>query len=886
MSRLSLMILASMAVSLSLSAATPRFTAKPTISRDGERAVVQFEVDRETDVAVYVQNDKGEVVRHLAAGVLGENAPAPLKPGLRQSIAWDGLDDDGKKAEGAPFKVRVALGLKANWGGTAFQDYSGPNHVSSVLGMVAGPDGRVYVTDSRSAWLYWYAAGIHVFRRDGSYEKTIKPFPGNLPPEKLADTKAFVNKRGYLNPFIHRPLGMTFYPYEDEPARQMGMTPDGRLILTVVPSWGGGGRRDTRAATAHLACIDGDGGVPGPTFAGPSLGGMVYKGTAGRDHGPVVQVGAKGKKVFITGLGHRYYNKGYRLKKHPVIYQAPLPAMGPASVFFGDKEKPGSDQTHLNDPRGMALDGKGHLLVADFGNNRVVVLKEADASFVGSFAVTQPEWIGVHPRTGAVYVYSPAKNVLLKFSGWKNAKQVASQELSWVYRGVRKDLRYRQRLSFALEASAEPARIWVGNTMVSPFLGVQTDLGSSFGKLEPAGCFTSVLQGRPASDPTHRMVLCDTLRGLDRIRILDEATGKIRRMRRPAGGNNQGIHCRLDRHGNLYCAAAGGGLWKHDTKGTFAPFPATANDPKLKGYLPAGSTGTTAWERDWYVDRKGDIYAKVRGGMYHGLMHVDVFGPDGKKKRTAIWGVTDGSYGPKVDARGNLYMMECVKPLGQAYPDELKPHIKERRHRHWYDWIYGSIVKFTPRGGNIWLKPRNKTDKPKADPVELPDNFKKEKVYCTFRQPDSILQGALWMMPGVAHCGDMGCGAGGEHCHCTGCDFDVDNFGRVFAPDNGRQRVTVLDTNGNLILHFGAYGNQDYCGPESYVMDPKGKFLRPRKPDDPRDLKSPFANPEIAFNWITGLAVTDRHAYVADCANRRMLRVKLGYASTETCEIK
>jgi hypothetical protein len=33
-------------------------------------------------------------------------------------------------------------------------------------------------------------------------------------------------------------------------------------------------------------------------------------------------------------------------------------------------------------------------------------------------------------------------------------------------------------------------------------------------------------------------------------------------------------------------------------------------------------------------------------------------------------------------------------------------------------------------------------------------------------------------------------------------------------------------------------------------------------------------------------AVTDRHAYVCDLINKRMLRVKLGYAATETCEVK
>jgi hypothetical protein len=372
--------------------------------------------------------------------------------------------------------------------------------------------------------------------------------------------------------------------------------------------------------------------------------------------------------------------------------------------------------------------------------------------------------------------------------------------------------------------------------------------------------------------------------------LLNEATGETRKMGLSPGvatavGINQGTHSRLDRDGNVYSCSAGGGIWKCDPRGKRIPFPATANDPKLKGHIPAGSTGTTAWERDHYVDRKGDIYSKVAGTSYHGLMHVDVFGPDGAKKRTVLFGATDGAYGPRVDPQGNVYMMECVKPAGQPFPDELKPYATDKMVQHWYDWIYGSIVKFPPAGGNILLTTGRKDDHPRAEPVKLPDSVEKRKVHATFRGGDNFLQGALWMAPGVAHVGDMGVSGGGEHCHCTGCDFDVDDFGRAFAPDNGRQRVTVFDTNGNVIAHFGAYGNQDFCGPDSYVLDPQGKFLRPRKPDDPKDLKSPFAEPEIAFNFIIGLAVTDQHAYVADCANRRMLRVKLDYAAAETAPV-
>ena len=125
-------------------------------------------------------------------------------------------------------------------------------------------------------------------------------------------------------------------------------------------------------------------------------------------------------------------------------------------------------------------------------------------------------------------------------------------------------------------------------------------------------------------------------------------------------------------------------------------------------------------------------------------------------------------------------------------------------------------------------------------------------------------------------------GRGTDRCHCTASDFDVDDFGRTFHPNQGLYRVEILDTNGNLITTVGGYGNQDSCGPDSYVLDPAGKFLRPRQASDPKDLVSPFAKPEMAFNWFTGMAVTDRYLYVADGVNRRVLRGKLDYAATES----
>jgi hypothetical protein len=978
----------------------PGFTKKPTASKAGDKTRIEFAVDRETDVAVYVEDANGRIVRHLVAGVLGKNPPEPLKAGaLSQSIEWDGRDDDGKPAAGGPFKVRVGLGLRASYAGQPFadKDQAGPNKIESVLGLAAGPDGRAYVLASCGA-LVWGGTKLHVFRRDGAYEKTIKPFPADTPTEKARAAGAFVNSFGAFNPLVHRPPGFQFYPADDV-GHGPAVTRDGQLILAV-----GGGR---------LAILDPDGGIPGSAYAGPALGaGLSYAKY------PCLAAAADGKSVYAVGL---VAGKG---KPASAVYRAPLPERGPAEVWFGDAASAGGDNGHLNDARALAVDGQGHLLVADLGNNRVLVLNEKDKTVAGSLPVPAPAWVGAHPKTGAVYVLSG--EAVVKFSGWENGKELARLALP-------KPSDKNQFWKLALDASAEPPVLWAAEGRK---LMRCEDRGEKLTDPAPAGCFPARFFYRPTADPTRQLVAWKTVDGYSAdLHIMEEETGKTRVIhgREVAGaGTELGRSHRLGPDGSIYGQDDAIPIRRHDRDGKRKPFEATLKNPRLQGLLPVGTTGTTSWERDFYVDRKNDIYVRASGPEYHGLMTIQVYDQSGAFKRTAVWTVSDGMYGPRVDPKGNIYIMETVKAPGQRYPEEFAARVKglpaagKQTTAGWYDWIYGSIVKFGPEGGAVWfagaqlspldyegwrgLSPianlrttggaltgtlagkapklsfprdlyvesaahntvsfRLKNDgdgtkatlyyhrvkedyfaacgpgfskvieiKPNSDFTEysfdlsgekdwkedlynlslvptdgtkgslsidwvrigkpesklvwnfdaedgpdkkLPATMKKEQIDRSLRPGGATLQGALWWRPWFSPVGDC---TTANQCHCTASDFDVDDFGRVFAPDTGRFRVGVLDTNGNEIIAIGAYGNQDCCGPDSYVLDPAGKFLRPRQASDPKDLASPFAKPEIAFAWIIGLAVTDRYAYVDDAVNKRVLRVKLDYAAMETAAI-
>ncbi len=65
--------------------AAPRFVAKPVATKSDEQVKIEFAVSERTDVAVFIEDAHGRIVRHLVAGVLSgakaalaEASPADL----------------------------------------------------------------------------------------------------------------------------------------------------------------------------------------------------------------------------------------------------------------------------------------------------------------------------------------------------------------------------------------------------------------------------------------------------------------------------------------------------------------------------------------------------------------------------------------------------------------------------------------------------------------------------------------------------------------------------------------------------------------------------------------------------------------------------------------
>ena len=80
-------------------------------------------------------------------------------------------------------------------------------------------------------------------------------------------------------------------------------------------------------------------------------------------------------------------------------------------------------------------------------------------------------------------------------------------------------------------------------------------------------------------------------------------------------------------------------------------------------------------------------------------------------------------------------------------------------------------------------------------------------------------------------------------------------------------------TAGNEIVSFGKYGNFD-----SHYINPNTKEGKENKPT--------IAAPEIPLGWPNSAGFSDKHIYVMDVYNRRVVRVDKVYAAEANCEIK
>ncbi len=883
-------LLAACVLAASSAGGAPTLTEGPTAVRDGEGAKVRFAVSAATDVEVAVLDAGGRIVRHLAAGMLGPNAPAPLKAGsLTQEIAWDGTDDLSRAVPAGQrkgLKVRVRIGARAALARIAGRD--GATVGGAIVGLAVGAGGEVYVLDTEGAF---GRSTLRVFGPDGRYRRTIMPYSAATPAERSGPV-GHLDVAGERLPVVFSGHGGNLYPLTSGMKHQtMVWHPRGHLLAVSAV-----GTIAEHGPPRHLLAFHPEGGaVPGVGFVGPQVRqAKGFMGGSGEgfarffDH---LALSPDGQWIYFVPCAM------HDRKPRHAVFRLKWTDEALGKPFLGADRQSGADDQHFDDPQGVATDAHGNLYVCDRGNDRVTVFSPG-GKLLGKLAVDEPEQIAVHPAGGEIYVLSRGrsekrrdrwsdKTTLRKLSAWsggevKELARLEGRNLALI--ALDRQVRPAGNAKRATSPPGSP-RLWA--VMLDPRAGEQIVPIADRGKAFAVGGAINTRKGLAfpmflAADAARgRVLIRERAGGTRGLRVLELKTGEISSL--PVGGADVTVDVR----GNIYTMDGynTNSLSRYDPAGKPLPFEAVGSHKlsvrKYRGY------GPNIGLRGHCVDLAGNVYLiRSNNHGYGGVGdndgtcgRVDVYDPDGKLKTDAlINGLGHGDCGLGVDAAGNLYVGMNVKAAEAPLPEYLAGKApatgwvwwRKQRPEPWrwpyynpYLYHLGAVVKFGPEGGKVYGfggRPAVKKGQPepKLSPLISAGNAPPgaAALRSGYLAREIKVVGMKWHRLGCGIVPTSDVGWGDPSCVCWTSHLAVDPYGRVFAPNPFRFSVEMLDAAGNAIARIGTYGNAD----------------------DGAD--------DIRFAWPTFLSAADGRLYVSDFLNQRVSVIAFDAAAGGECSIE
>lgn len=824
-----------------------RFVSGPTAADEKDGVRVEFAVDRATDVAVEVLDAKGETVRHLAAGVLGDNAPEPLaKKTLAQALVWDRRDDIGREVMAGKYSVRVGLGLRP---GLRKVENFEPLNCGVVFGLAALPSGALGVFEVGA--YPDYLPRVMAVGRDGAYVRQLFPPPADLKPEASAGMKWFRRGDGRMVPLLGEAM-----PRAAGAPSFCPMAACGDALYVCL--FAGGGIRRIDAKTCAL---------------GAPIGDAVLGQGKGKIAARAVAATADGKWLLLTGVE----TAGKESRPLHAVYRMPADGSEAPKALVGDPDKADKTDGRLNTPVGLAADEDGNVYVCDNANDRVAVFS-AEGKFLRNMEVKCPVFVQARMGGGAVVVAGSApvggarqigaaglRVVLLSAEG----KEVAAQAVK-VPSGVGKP--WVTGLALDKDAAGDGAVAWVS-------VGGEAWPASAGALLryELRGNALTALQPVSTNYPRPQTKGPYDARYMYNWGVMDPSYPKYREALDwkylaeegapfySVGPDKNGLWA----DGRTYLW--NDTIWYHKKKADVGFQRFESNRAPLafaafkSNVLKLDYEPSAPWfaQRGTMVDRRGHIWvrytfsypeAKAKGESSRnewctGVLHYDA---DGRKVGEVH--LTHGTYGMGVDPRGNVYVGDKPRPVGVMVPEDVEKAFGGNVPRSIADW-YGSVMKFGPAGGKLRFKKgapaaaaraeRTRGDLFSPPPAVVDADFGPDAAPYT-AEPE----GAQWMWVGTSPLVTT------RGCICYGTSLAVDPHGRVFAPDKIACRVVVLDSGGNIICYMGSYGNLDSRGKGSAVPEP-----------------------EIAFALVRMVtAATSREVRVADNGNGWVSVISLGYA--------
>ena len=902
------------------------FTQKPTATRAGDTVTVSFAVKDFCDVTVAVEDNRpsagsgqtGRIVRHLASGVLGANAPEPFqRNALEQTVIWDGKDDQGVYVDDKDsHSVRVSLGLKPQFERTLFwspkKRVRSPRYLDNNLIFAAGSDG-VYIYDGGNG------EHIRLFDRQGEYARTVYP-----PPAALIE-----NYRG---------LTWKTFPQDGRrlPEKTHCRNSRATFLTTSVSAMAAHGGRLVAAGTSLVFFSEKGGSFQGPDVFLPYNVPARHDWRGGVVNVPPTDIAFSPDSQWIYLAGYMW-SRSWRQALVNGVARIRADGSGKLENFVGslsDIDTPGGarhggtmEKDFLEELGGRPLepgqfggavsvdvDAQGRVFVADHQNDRIRVFNQ-DGGHIADIAVSKPSLVRVHPRTGEIYVFSyrlpnsdVKKPTLTRLKSLDEPVSVSQVPLPAASHG-----RNTPPIQLAVDFQTDPPTIWTGeraNTGYS-YGGSDRPLATAAkmwvekdGKLVQTRDFaddirrevvyargTRHMKQRLYFDPRRRRLYVGELfcpHGEHVTTMLDTAvicpdTGRIRVQPLP-----------MDAEDMAFCLDGFAYLRSFDYIARFDPGDGWREIPF--DYGEELETGFTFFPRKAPVISAISFYStrgqasSQMGGLGvspKGHIVVSASNPTRPQDRTAdkvLHRAGVERYTPRMfPGRFRLWEVHVFDRHGKRLHADAVPGIGRQvgLNMDADDNIYALVAGIGRVAGKpyehpfscslIKVRPGTRVLSTRAE-IALPDNLRPN------REPDLtrvdgggsawLDEGAFWIRGGVGFDGKR------VHCHCPSQSRPAfDTFARSFLPEPDRYSVLAVDKNNNEIVRIGTYGNVDDGEP----------LIRDGGPPNPRAL----GGDEVALKHPQMLvAETDRRLFIGDLGNARIAAVKLNYHAEATVALK
>ena len=916
---------------------TFEFVEKPKVKRDGDKTQITFETKGFCDVTVAIEESSGKILRHLASGVLGENAPLPFQwNSKKQLIVWDGKNDQGNYVVNKnDAVVRVSLGLKPQFeksllwdtGKRASNGWGG----SSAPVMKATPEG-VYVYDPG------VMERVRLFDHNGNYLKTVYPFPSDKLDGVLGlqthtfphDGKTLPFKAGFEQSTLLFGNNASKMPKRGEASfNATSMTVQGNRIAL---------------AGTYVSRLGTDGTTSGLQIAGPKVvttarmyGGNQSVGNDGSVRPTSLAFSPDGKWLYLTGYMWRYswHNDSYHGVSRMAFDQDKEP-----EVFVGSmkQDESGTEDGKFRGATSVACDSQGRVYVTDHCNDRVQVFSP-DGKFLKAIKVFRPALISINPKNGEIYVFSwmtpnrfhlklateneKARNPplviepkLFKLGTFESPKESAGLALPLPKFGGS----YQEWWNLPpiqnmgeVDFNSETPTIWVSQATDNNFKGEWDKIGiillrEKEGKLEVIKDFgkettKNVARARPAMLDRQRLYInpksgkvyvgeadSGVGKSFGELLEIDPDTGKVATVKLPYTAEDMAF----DMEGCAYLRSDNSIVRYDSTTWKEIPWDYGEERPNvafeggspliLSSLTTPGQRSPSFWHMSGiYVNALGHVAVSCPNPGESGSM---VPGEEGKEIKTAGKPYAAPAWAGRMrwgeihiwDKHGKLIHEDVLPGVGHmngiGIDSQDNVYVMANGTRLFDGKPYDSKAADDLSETLMKTKPKGTKVMSSIGSIGVPIANQAPKRPHDF---GGFPTGATWVDGAEWMYGGVGYTGNaswdGGGCRCWNARFTLDYFARSFAPETRHFSVAVLDSNGNLITRIGKYGNPEDGKP----------LVTAGGPPNPKSI----GGDEVGlFHAAYVGTMSDKRLFIADAGNARILSVKLNYNTEEKIELK